>query len=487
MNPVNSIGHVIPFACRLILVRLLVVCLVAACSVPAQAQSVWEVSPYSVKVWCVFGDEPDLPADWQTAFVSQLNSKLRVIFRAVCAGEVQAAPAAANGLLSRGIAELTAAELLGVAPELAKQDKVFFVHLSGGQAGYRIRVREYDAQLAHFGPTDEVTFETLSGIPGRAAQMIADAFSPVARIDRFVDGRVKARLRAGSLIRGEDALGTLQENDVLLPFDRRVASDGTTPLKNIRPIDWTYLRVPPPVVDETNATSTLTGLQLEVVSGFKQPFRSKRNRRNQQLALRARPKTPESIIRLQTRAAEPTPLIGYEIHEKGQNKTTNFLGYTDWRGQLPIARSAEPIRILLVRTGDRVIAKLPIVPGLRPEIVAAMRDDRQRVETDGFLTGVQTALIDLVARRESLTARIRNLAKAGEIEDAEELLENFRDLPGQEDFQREIQRQQRMLNVTDPGLRKRIDTMFVQTYRTLGKYLDPNRLRQLEAEVAAAK
>jgi hypothetical protein len=36
-------------------------------------------------------------------------------------------------------------------------------------------------------------------------------------------------------------------------------------------------------------------------------------------------------------------------------------------------------------------------------------------------------------------------------------------------------------------LQKRVDTMFVQTFRTLGKYLDSGRQRELEAELEAAK
>ena len=200
---------------------------------------------------------------------------------------------------------------------------------------------------------------------------------------------------------------------------------------------------------------------------------------------RDRSASDRSIIRLQTKGGDP--LVGYELNEKGTNKTTDFLGYTDWRGEFEIEASQSPIRTLLVRSGDRVIAKLPIVPGLRDEVVASMVDNRKRVETDGFLSGVQNALVDLVAQRESLTVRIRRLIASGEVERAEALLEELRDLPNQTDFQRDIQKQQQALNVTDPNLRKQIDTMFVETYRLLREYLDVNRVRELESELAAAK
>ena len=445
-----------------------------------RGQSIWEITPYAVEVWCSIGDEPDLPQTWRNDFNSNLDRQLRVVFRAACTADVTDAPAAANEMME-DLADISAGELLSIKPELNKKDKLFLISIRGGRIGYQLAVREYDCQLAHLGPVDQVRINGLADIPNRITQLIAQAFSPVVRIDRYSDGMAKTRLRAAALIRGKDGLGTLQPGDILLPFDRRVGNDGATSLRDIRPIDWTYLQVPAQADDGAGSS------MLEVISGYRQPFRSKRNRRNQQLALRARASASESTIRLQTRSREPEPLIGYEIHETGDSGTSQFLGYTDWRGELLVPRNQNAIRTMLVRSGDKVLAKLPIVPGLRPVIVAAMSDDRQRVETDGFLSGVQTALIDLVAKRESLTARIRNLIKAGELDEAEALLEQFQDLPTQADFQRELQQQQRALNVTNPSLRKRIDTMFVQTYRTLGQYLDTNRLRELQSELSAAR
>jgi hypothetical protein len=308
--------------------------------------------------------------------------------------------------------------------------------------------------------------------------MVADAFSPLVRIDRYSEGLAKTRLRAGALIQGEHSAARLQPGDVLLPFDRKVSTSGQTRGKDVRAIDWTYLLVSAPTVDSIS--------NLEVISGYKQPFRTKRNRRNQQIAVRAKRTANESTIRLQSRSSEPVPLIGYEIHEKGEKKT-QFIGYTNWRGELVIPASESPIRTLLVRSGGRVTAKLPIVPGLREVVVASMRDDRQRVETDGFLSGIQTQLVDLVAQRESLTARIRRLIANRELDDARRLLDQMRDLPSKSDFENDIRRQQQTLKITDPSLRTRIDTMFVQTGRTLGKYLDPRRISELEAELTAAQ
>lgn len=457
-------------------------CLVVLLTCPATSlgQSTWEVTPYKTTVWWAVGDEPDLPEQWRSTFSAQLERKLRVIFQAMSETTVAPVPDSMKVNFLRDPSSLTAEEIYASSSNVSGFDKLFFVTVSSEHGSYRIRVREFDCLLAHLGPTDEARVGVLAQVASRATQMISNAFSPVLRIDRYSQGEAKSRLRAGSLIRGPEAVGKLQQGDLLLPFDRRVRAAGRPQTNDVRPIDWTYLRI-------TDLEEGSTGYTAQVITGLKQPFRSKRNRTRQQIAIRARPTYDASVIHLQTRGPNPEPLVGYEIHEKGSDGVTMFLGYTDWRGELTVPLSQSAIRTLLVRSGDRVIARLPVVPGLRQEILARVVDNRQRVRADGFLSGIQTSLVDLVARRESLTTRIRRLTAAGELARAESLMEEFRSLPTQSDFQRDVQEQQRELNVTDARLRRRIDTTFVKTYQLLDKHLDAGRLRKLEEELEAAK
>lgn len=442
------------------------------------AQSTWEVTPYRTRVWWTVGEQPSFPAAWRTTFPNELDTKLRTVFRAIWQGTVEPAPGPARSMLLYNFDQLTRETMLELEPELRQLDKLFLVAIQSQQSTYRIRVRELDCRIARLGPIERAETPHLSDAVARVAQLIESAFSPVVRVERSVDKQAFVRLRAGALIRDAHAPGTLQPGDLLLPFDRRVGPDGSTQLKDIRAIDWTYL--------EINSQGRDKRIHADIVSGYRQPLRSKRSRRQEQLGIRARPTSEQSTIRLRSRASNSEPLIGYEIHEKGVS-ATEFVGYTDFRGELAIPRSHRPIRILLVKSGDRVTAKLPIVPGLRDVVTATMLDDRQRVETDGFLSGIQIALVDLVARRESLTSRIRARLSEGEVAAAQALFETFRELPTESDFRRQIQQQQQALNVTDPQLRRRIDTMFVDAYRTLGQYLDPDRLRELEREIESAR
>jgi hypothetical protein len=306
--------------------------------------------------------------------------------------------------------------------------------------------------------------------------MITKAFSPILQIDRTSDDTARMRLRGSALLRGEQALGTVQSGDVLLPFEQRMTDAGTT--KDVRTIDWTYIRV------DGQSQSMITGT---VISGYQQPFRTKKSRRIQQLGLLAKPTSDRSVIRLQSRTEPVGPLVGYELHERVSPGESKFLGYTDWQGEFELVANQQPVRTLFVKSGNRTAAKLPLVPGLKEEVVAALVDDRQQLAAEGFLAGIETAMIDLVARRESLTARISKQLELGNLDRAEELLKEFRRLPSQAEFQSEIQVQQQSLDLSDPRLRRRVDSIFVDTNRILGSYLSGSTLRTLESRLAAAR
>jgi C-terminal processing protease CtpA/Prc len=93
----------------------------------------------------------------------------------------------------------------------------------------------------------------------------------------------------------------------------------------------------------------------------------------------------------------------------------------------------------------------------------------------------------MVARRESLAFRILNRIEAREFEVAEQLLGQFRALPSQDDLRRQIERRQQTMAPADEQLRRKIDTLFAETYRTVGQYLNPRRAQELQSELQQAR
>ena len=103
------------------------------------------------------------------------------------------------------------------------------------------------------------------------------------------------------------------------------------------------------------------------------------------------------------------------------------------------------MRVLLVKSGGMIMAKLPLLPGLSPVALAQMPDDQRRLQVEGLVAGFQEELVDTIARRQVLMSRVRLRMKAGKMADAKQLFEQLRRLRSQQDFTRQllVERQRR--------------------------------------------
>ena len=88
--------------------------------------------------------------------------------------------------------------------------------------------------------------------------------------------------------------------------------------------------------------------------------------------------------------------------------------------------------LLYVKNGGAVLARLPLVPGLTETEVADLTGDDMRLQAEAYIRGVQNAIIDLVAIRKLLEARIRMRLTKGQMTEAEDLLRALRDQPTNE-------------------------------------------------------
>jgi hypothetical protein len=94
--------------------------------------------------------------------------------------------------------------------------------------------------------------------------------------------------------------------------------------------------------------------------------------------------------------------------------------------------SEDRLRLLYVKNGGAVLARLPIVPGLHALDVADLSGDDTRLQAEAYIRGVQNAIIDLVAVRELFKARIRLRLERSEMPKAEALMVALRDQPSNE-------------------------------------------------------
>jgi hypothetical protein len=198
------------------------------------------------------------------------------------------------------------------------------------------------------------------------------------------------------------------------------------------------------------------------------------------------------MLRLHLQRDPNFPLIGYELYEKELKSTDmTFIGRTDWNGRLKIQRTDDPFRLLYVKNGGAVLARLPIVPGLDPMNVADLSGDDLRLQAEAYIRGVQNAIIDLVAIRELFKARIRLRLERGEMKQAETLMNALREQPSNEKLATDMGRKQaiflKLLGTKNANQRRKVDEMFTTTRDLLAKHINPRLVRDLENDMITAK
>jgi hypothetical protein len=128
-----------------------------------------------------------------------------------------------------------------------------------------------------------------------------------------------------------------------------------------------------------------------------------------------------------------------------------------------------------------------MVPGIEPELAATIPNDDQRLAAEGFVTGLQEELIDLVTLREVMMTLARARIADKKYDDAAKLIEELRNLEGREDFSLYIAEQQKKVFSSDKLIQARIDALFNKTQMLVNQYLDPNPINQLATQLHEAQ
>ncbi|MCA9170380.1 MAG: hypothetical protein KDB23_22030 [Planctomycetales bacterium] len=460
-----------------------VVLLLCSASHRVSAQTIWEVTPYHVQCWVAVATDATVPAEWQASLPLQLQVIAQERLGAVWKFGAVAAPAAHHVDILRGHA-YTLEELAEQTPQVRALDKLMVAAIRPDLHGYHVRVQQLDVRARQWTSAMEMTVGDGGQLVDAILQLMCDLFSPVVRIERVESDHVFASAQAVGLTRPKDSLrywttpAEIKPGDVLLPFIRKADRKGVVGPDGIEMVQWTVMTV---------GEKDTIGYRCDFESGYRQPFRPRRNSRIEQLAMRVQPTLAATTLELVDRKKPEQPLRGYEVYEKNADEQTTLLGRTDWRGQLSIARESDrPIRVLFVRNGQQLLGKLPMIVGNQARVVAPLRNDDIRLEAEGFLIGVQDSLVDLVARREVLAARIRRAIEAKELDKATALLKELRQLDTQDDFARRVQQRKQSLSSGDATVQTKIDQLFAQTRTLLGRYLSQEQVDTLAASLREA-
>ncbi len=448
-----------------------------------QAQATWEYSPYRIHVWLACDTSPELTQRLADQIATTITDRGDAIAGATWDIRTRPCPEPLRSDVVTRLPELTVEDIQRVADRRLKiDDKLILLSLRAEASGFRIAARELDCHTRTWQPLIRRETGQPSRIPETAFSAVLDAFTPLVRIESVKSRDVAVRVRAGGLITDASSPAAIGSSDVLQPVIRRNDRLGEPMKEGILVAPWTFL-----TVEQLHGNT----LDCKAHSGQYSVLGMRSSSRTQKFALVSKPPTDTTDLRVVTRGENPQPLAGYEIYSKDPvTEETELIGKTDWRGDLTVHRGDKPLQVLYVRNGGQLLARLPMVPGLEAQLTAEVRDDDRRLEAEGFIKGLQSTVMDLVARRELYISRFRRYLKAKEFDKAKELLEEFGKLQTRSDVARELlQARPRFASsdLKDRAEQAKIDKMFTDTQQLLTRFLDPGTGGELATELAQAQ
>jgi len=408
---------------------------------------------------------------------------------------------------------------------LKSRDKIFAVSLTSGLENIRIHIREIDCLMRVVGPSVKASAYSLELLPRSIAYATQAAFAPMARVEEADLKNVTMRIRAGGLITSDEHPARIVPGDVLVPYIRRDDRNGVPTL--LQNLPWSYIAV---------ASGNNIDIDGAVYSGIRGALSGRKNKRTKKIGLKARPVADGTDLQL-TVARQPNLVVaGAEVYRRSPGaEDLELVGRTDWRGiirieeqtlptavyaqwkpansvaaAVPAAKDGDPVTpeskpvkaakseiklnyplyLYYIKNGNTLLAKLPLLTGLELHEVAELPDDRRRLEAEAFVKGIQGEVLDLVARRQILSARIKSRIESKNKKEADELLIDLRKEKSYDQMQEDLDSLQRRILSSDrgpitAGTQLRIDKMFDTTRQMLQKYLQDKLLRDLE--IAASK
>jgi hypothetical protein len=464
------------------------------------AKTLWEFTPYRVQVIVAAERDAALPDHFGEDLAQQLLQRAEAVVGSPWEIESQAAPAVLDYAVRQRFDQLQFEDIPRSVPEF---DKVLLVRVARHVQGHEVAVRELDVRTRQFGTVMRRIVAQPFLLPEVAFETALAAFAPLAQVDSVAQKKAEIRLRAAALPTRDPSLKVVTQGEVYRPIIRFNGADGG--VRGITVLPWTYLSVeheaesPPakPADPKSKAPAApspvrpLVGgpIACRIHSGLRSPLTSRRRGRIEQLAVAVHP--PQQPTRLEVASiTEPTyALAGYEVHaHRPDSPTTQLLGYTDAQGALTIAPdSAHPLRLLILKNGGQPLARLPVVPGVEPVAKALIPNDEQRLRVEGFITGLQEQMVDVVARRQLFMALIRARLQAGKLAEAEDLYKRLQALPNIEEFRGTLSDFERGVITNDARLRKRIDQLFTDTRKVLDTHMLAKPVEELASQLGAAK
>ncbi len=425
---------------------------------PRVAARAWEARPYQVAVWICHQGLPELIA-YEGEVFEDIEAACELKDASSWFVNVGTPAGPTRNFLFSTVQDSEPGGEFENDPMLKFYDKLMVVRLERVAGRLAIIVRDYDLQTGQWGPIVEKVSTNMGSLGAVVADGIAQAFMPLARIDRIdVNNKVHIKPRASETCVRVDWKNEMspeivpvttspvyvRQTDRFLPIIRKTDRSGK--LISLDPIEFTFL-----TIDKVEETELIASIH----SSHRTPLSQRKSKRSQKLAVVIRPVERPSTLHLKSSDKEdPQPLEGYEVWARRPGDTkdvkSTFLGKTDWRGNIQIPPAPEGLRLIYIKRGKRALKRLPVIPGFKDRLVSTLPNDDARLFSEGVIRGYNYELLNLVLHRNLLEGDIESLIGGEKFQEADGKLQEYKALETPTDMKRRMSNEEvRLKSMTE--------------------------------------
>jgi len=352
------------------------------------------------------------------------------------------------------------------APE-SNFDKQTYLRIESTADSIRVEAREWDIRTGTAFGHGVRTVRSDAELPDAIFQAILAGFSPIATVEQVLPSKVVLRVRGGELIPERLVPPMIEEGQIFVPFLRVWNQSGQMEMP--RPIPWTVLGV-----DSVQQSR----LECSLETGIRNPLVQRRRYRTEQIAILPQLEGKPTRLLIQPRVQatsgdSPRFLMAkYSIFEKRpDSEKAVLLGESNAQGEFLVPYlPGSPIRHLIVREGDLLIARLPLIQGWKASVPISVPDDEIRIAAESAMMGIQEDVIDQITLRMILKARIEKYEANRKTQELTKAKMDLERLKSREQFLIQLDLERRKYHSPDPIVQKRLENMFEATRKIIEQY-----------------
>ena len=351
-------------------------------------------------------------------------------------------------------------------------DKIFFVAVAESnnvtgeptQIGWSLAIRELDVRTLLFSDVWRLRVTKASQLPESVFRGIVETLTPIAHVVHVRENQIKLEERAGELLMLQTVIPALKEQQTMLPVQRINDRDGN-PLR-IRIVDWTYFIV------EKNRSSLV---DAEMMTGLRDPISSRRRSTHWQLALLAKPRFDHTTIKLTSYITPDMRIPICDVLEHlPEEKVAKRIGETDEQGEFQVGfLPNRPVRLLFIRSGTQLMARLPVMPGLTQVMTAPIAIADSTLHAESIMIGIQEQILDAVGQRQILITQAKDYRRKNNRAAFNETLIRIQRLKSAREFETQLNILRSGISPDDPISKRRIENMLANTKKMARESLPP--------------